>query len=141
MPYEQSFKSLGTKCIESKQMLSSPLLADLEKLDAILGTVHRDAVAHLLDLADRPAGVESQTPELEPLPTSGKGTQQTFEEFKARFASGFSGSPGPRYFGFVTGGVTPAALAGDWLTSVYDQNALGSDESSAPHIEIEAIGM
>ena len=36
---------------------------------------------------------------------------------------GLMGTPSGRFFGFVIGGALPAALAADWLTSVWDQNA------------------
>jgi glutamate/tyrosine decarboxylase-like PLP-dependent enzyme len=36
---------------------------------------------------------------------------------------GLMATPGPRFFGFVIGGALPAAVAADWLTAAWDQNA------------------
>ncbi len=74
-----------------------------------------------------------------PASPPGAGLDAALEAFRTRWLPGFSGSPGPRYFGFVTGGATPAALLGDWLASVLDQNAMGSGESIAPRFELEAL--
>jgi glutamate/tyrosine decarboxylase-like PLP-dependent enzyme len=58
-----------------------------------------------------------------PLPEAGSDAASTVEWLAAGAAPGLVASAGPRYFGFVIGGSVPAALAGDWLTSAWDQNA------------------
>ena len=59
----------------------------------------------------------------EPLPEAGSDPAEAAAEWMRRTEGGITASSGPRFFGFVTGGVTPAALAGDWLTAAIDQNA------------------
>ncbi len=58
----------------------------------------------------------------EPLPETSTDPSGVAAEWLRRAESGIVASPGPRFFGYVVGGVTPAALAGDWLTSAIDQN-------------------
>lgn len=77
--------------------------------------------------------------ELESLNEKGIGAKGTLELFEQRYAPHVTASAGPRYFGFVTGGSTPAAVAGDWLVSAYDQNACGSNDSIAPQLEKQTI--
>ena len=41
---------------------------------------------------------------------------------------------GPRFFGFLIGGVLPAALAANWLSDAWDQNAALADVTPLPRI-------
>ncbi|MGH3044257.1 MAG: pyridoxal phosphate-dependent decarboxylase family protein [Gaiellaceae bacterium] len=57
-----------------------------------------------------------------PLPEQGSGAVAALEELLTGLDAA-TGSSGPRFFHFVTGGVTPAALGADWLATALDQNA------------------
>lgn len=57
------------------------------------------------------------------LPAQGSGALDAIRELVERGLPGATRSAGPRFFHFVTGGATPAALAADWLASTIDQNA------------------
>jgi glutamate/tyrosine decarboxylase-like PLP-dependent enzyme len=57
------------------------------------------------------------------LPDTGEDPAVILERLASVADRGVVASPGPRYFGFVTGAALPAAVAADWLTSAWDQNA------------------
>ena len=75
------------------------------------------------------------------LPELGMGTQAVLERLRDTVLPALTGSAGPRYLGFVTGGGTPAALAADWITSAVDNNASDASSVAAVTIERQAIAM
>jgi glutamate/tyrosine decarboxylase-like PLP-dependent enzyme len=58
-----------------------------------------------------------------PLPARGEDSLRVIDLLADAGRTGTVASQGPRYFGFVTGGSIPAAIAADWLVSAWDQNA------------------
>ena len=96
--------------------------------EALLRLTSDYAAQFLGTLDDRPiraaAGVEALREALGgPLPEQGSDSEQVVAELIAGAEPGVVAIPSGRYFGFVIGGALPAALAADWLTSTWDQNA------------------
>ncbi|KAF9538599.1 hypothetical protein EC957_006405 [Mortierella hygrophila] len=58
------------------------------------------------------------------IPQEGRGLDKTIDLLLQYIAPAIADSAGPRYFGLVTGGATPASLVADWIVSVVDQNAI-----------------
>ena len=113
---------------------------DLSTRPQILDETRKMALAFLQKQDELPPGRTVDSLGQVSLPESGLGALEALRYFQEHYAHQLSNSIGPRYFGFVTGGSTPAALAGDWLVSAYDQNACGSNDSIAPQIEHQTIG-
>lgn len=113
--------------------------ADLAGMPDLLGAVQDYAHDLITGLDDRPVTSPFRPPGDERLPARGAGGAAALRHFGTRWAPGFSASAGPRYLGFVTGGATPAAVAGDWLTSVFDQNTITVQDSAASDLERETV--
>jgi glutamate/tyrosine decarboxylase-like PLP-dependent enzyme len=57
------------------------------------------------------------------LPDRGVAATEVIDDLVADTAGGILGSQSGRFFGWVIGGGLPAAMAADWLTTAWDQNA------------------
>src|SRR5829696_6782260 len=108
--------------------MSDPL--DLsDELERALELAAGEARAYLTGLASdhvQPPGSPEVVAELGgELPQRGEGALAALTELGRLGRETATRSSGPRFFHFVIGGTTPAALAADWLTSALDQNAAG----------------
>jgi Pyridoxal-dependent decarboxylase conserved domain len=75
------------------------------------------------------------------LPEAGSGAVGALGELIERARPAATRSSGPRFFHFVVGGTTPAALGADWLASALDQNAfVWASSPLAAKLETIAIG-
>jgi len=93
----------------------------LREAEAYLSTIDTDRVAGpgTFQTAEALGGA---------LPEHGTGALAAIRELAAAHPAALRSS-GPRFFHWVVGGGTPAALAADWLTSTYDQNAFAWESS------------
>jgi glutamate/tyrosine decarboxylase-like PLP-dependent enzyme len=86
------------------------------------------AAGYVESLGERPVFPHADPDELRkalggPLPDEPVPADEVVEELAAAAEPGLVAIGSGRYFGFVIGGALPAALAADWLTSAWDQNA------------------
>ena len=93
-----------------------------------LNTAFKSAVFHLEHLDESSVAATRSAAELReqldrPLAKTGLPPQQVIEELARDVQGGLLGSAGGRFFGWVIGGALPAAVAADWLTSSWQQNA------------------
>ncbi|MFQ5791318.1 MAG: pyridoxal phosphate-dependent decarboxylase family protein, partial [Acidobacteriota bacterium] len=94
----------------------------------LLGGTYDLAVGYLHDLPARRVVPHISAEELRsalggPMPEEGTDPVDTIRSLSSAVEPGLVASSGPRYFGFVIGGSLPVAIAADWLTSTWDQNA------------------
>ena len=123
--------------------MTDPLLLR-DELDQALAYAVREATRYLGELDESPvlpAGASDAADALAgALPEDGDGALAALTELVEQGLGAATRSSGPRFFHFVTGGVTPAAQGADWLASTLDQNAF-SAVSSPLAVRLESVAI
>ena len=105
--------------------MARPPGPDLNEIDGLLEMFARQATGYLHSLPERPVRAPRADEIAErfdgDLPEEGVGAEATLLSLWEALDATIT-SAGPRFFHFVIGGSTPAALAADWATSTLDQN-------------------
>ncbi|WP_348824352.1 pyridoxal phosphate-dependent decarboxylase family protein [Flavobacterium aestuarii] len=120
----------------------NPILQqDLQDIENILEQIKLHGIDFLNSIDTVPASTQNTIDTTGRLNDSGIGSLAALEVFKQRLAPLMVSQAGPRYWGFVTGGATPASIAGDWLTTIYDPNAQATKAQGGVSalVEIETI--
>ncbi|HEX7919109.1 MAG TPA: pyridoxal-dependent decarboxylase [Gemmatimonadales bacterium] len=101
---------------------------DLQRQRAALARATEHSLRFLGTLDTAPVRATSTLAELRgrfahPLPDQGADAALVVDELAAGVEGGILGTAGGRFYGWVIGAGLPSAVAADWLTSVWDQNA------------------
>src|SRR5436190_294654 len=116
---------------------------DPAELPKVIDLASREATAYLESIAERnvrdPRAEEVAAGFRGRLPEDGVGAERALEELVGGM-DGAVHSAGPKFFHFVNGGTTPAALGADWLASALDQNT-GAWVASPLGGELERIAI
>ena len=127
-----------------QQAERSSLPRDPAEAVAALEAVLEQARTYLRELdaapVRRPDSDEAARRARGAFPEEGDGTQDTLQALFEIADGARVASSGPRFFHWVIGGTTPAALAADWLTSLVDQNA-GGWHASPLATELETVSI
>jgi glutamate/tyrosine decarboxylase-like PLP-dependent enzyme len=103
------------------------------------------AISYLADLDKGAVGAPADAVALrtriaKPLSRHGLDAEEVIRELAADIHGGLHAVAGGRFFAWVIGGSLPAALAADWLTSAWDQNAHTYGTGPAAAITEEVVG-
>ncbi len=118
-------------------------MADEAMAAAALERAHAHALTWLASLPERDVPPRTQVAELverlgRDLPDGPTDPVEVIDLLADACEPGLTAMPSGRFFGFVIGGTHPAALAADWLTSAWDQNA-GLRTVTPAHTAVEDV--
>jgi glutamate/tyrosine decarboxylase-like PLP-dependent enzyme len=110
-----------------------------------LETALRRALHYLNNVDERPVGPTASLEELrtrvcKPWNAESIPASQVIDDLVRDIEGGLNNSVSARFYAWVIGGSLPSALAADWLTSTWDQNAGLYAVSPASAIIEEAVG-
>lgn len=111
----------------------------------VLDVAASHAATYLANLGTRSIAATASVEELrrrlgKPLPETGTAAEAVIDELVRDAEGGILGSGSGRFFGWVIGGALPVAVAADWLTSTWDQNAASNATAPAEAVVEEICG-
>lgn len=117
----------------------------MDKTIPALRRAVQHAEAYLNSLDTRPVGAMASIETLRDrlgvaLGDNGVDPERVIDELAAATDGGLLGCAGGRFYAWVIGGALPSALAADWLTSAWDQNAALAACSPAMAVVEEVAG-